>query len=70
MDSVLINNLKERIDPKDILYFLGDLTFKEKVAQEFFEIFEDNEMYYIIGTPANTSYNHKLISWDFHINIL
>ncbi|KKK76115.1 hypothetical protein LCGC14_2866930, partial [marine sediment metagenome] len=49
MDSILINNLKERINPKDILYFLGDLTFKEKVAHEFFEIFEDIEIYYIIG---------------------
>jgi len=49
MDSILIKNLKERINPKDILYFIGDLTFKEKVAQEFFEIFEDIEIYYIIG---------------------
>ncbi len=49
MDSILIDNLKERLNPKDILYFLGDLTFKEKVAHEFFEIFEDIEIYYIIG---------------------
>ena len=49
MDNILINNLKERINPKDILYFLGDLTVKEKVAHEFFEIFEDIEIYYIIG---------------------
>ncbi len=49
MDSILVNNLKERINPKDILYFLGDLTFKEKVAHKFFEIFEDIEIYYIIG---------------------
>lgn len=49
MDKILINNLRELINPKDILYFLGDLTFNEKVAQKFFEIFEDIEIYYIIG---------------------
>ncbi len=49
MDSILINNLKERVKTNDILYFLGDLTIKEKVAYEFFKIFKDIEMHYIIG---------------------
>ncbi|KKN48865.1 hypothetical protein LCGC14_0648700 [marine sediment metagenome] len=49
MDTILLRNLRERIKPNDTLYFLGDLTFKEKVVHEFFEIFEDIKIYYIIG---------------------
>jgi len=49
MDEIIINNLEERIKPQDILYFLGDLTFKEIKAREFFQRFEEIEIHYIIG---------------------
>ncbi|MHA1459492.1 MAG: metallophosphoesterase family protein [Promethearchaeota archaeon] len=49
MDTILIRNLEERLRPKDILYFLGDLTFKEPVARNFFKRFSAVEIHYIIG---------------------
>jgi len=49
MDEIIIKNLEERIKPQDILYFLGDLTFKEIKAREFFERFEKIEVHFIIG---------------------
>lgn len=49
MDDTLIINLKESLVQGDVLYFLGDLTFKEKSAQEFFKTFSDLEIHYIIG---------------------
>ncbi|MBD3343271.1 MAG: phosphoesterase [Candidatus Lokiarchaeota archaeon] len=49
MDEALIGNLKEVLQSGDIVYFLGDLTFKEKKAIEFFEEFDEMEIQYIIG---------------------
>lgn len=49
MDEIIINNLKSRVEPKDTLYFLGDLTFNKKLAQEFFEQFKSIYIHFIIG---------------------
>jgi calcineurin-like phosphoesterase family protein len=49
MDSLILQNLKSNVKAGDILYYLGDLTFKEEVALRFFEVFSDLEIYYIIG---------------------
>jgi calcineurin-like phosphoesterase family protein len=53
MDSVIIDNLKSRVKPGEILYYLGDLTFKKDVAIEFFNEFEEIEIHYIIGNHDN-----------------
>jgi len=37
-----------------ILYFLGDLTFKEGIAQDFFEKFKNIEIHFIIGNHDST----------------
>lgn len=51
MNRTILQNLEERIRPKDILYFLGDLTFKEKLAREFFKKLSDIEVeiHFIVG---------------------
>ena len=48
MNRTILQNLEESISPKDVLYFLGDLTFKEKIAYEFFEKFSEIEIHFII----------------------
>ena len=49
MDNSIMRNLKELIKADDILYFLGDLTFKKEKALEFFDVLEGIEIHYIIG---------------------
>ena len=51
MNRTILQNLEKSLRPKDTLYFLGDLTFKEKVAHEFFEKFSDIEVeiHFIVG---------------------
>ncbi len=44
MDETLINNITECLNPKDILYFLGDLTFKKVSALKFFEALNSLEI--------------------------
>lgn len=49
MDRNLINNFQEKLKPKDVLYFLGDLSFKSELAEIFFENLNDIEIHFIIG---------------------
>ncbi|TXT67526.1 MAG: hypothetical protein BAJALOKI1v1_70017 [Promethearchaeota archaeon] len=49
MDKVLLDNLEKLVKPGDTLYYLGDLTFKDTIAEDFFERFQDREIHYIIG---------------------
>ena len=53
MDYAILENLKSKTKPKDILYYLGDLTFHESVAVEFFEMFKHLEIHYITGNHDN-----------------
>jgi calcineurin-like phosphoesterase family protein len=53
MDSTIIENLKSKLKSNDILYYLGDLTFHETTALEFFEVFKDIKIHYIIGNHDN-----------------
>jgi len=53
MDTTILTNLETSVESGDILYYLGDLTFKEAVAKEFFERFNDLEIYYITGNHDN-----------------
>jgi calcineurin-like phosphoesterase family protein len=49
MNDVILSNLELSVDKGDVLYYLGDLTFKKKVALQFFERFRNLETHYIIG---------------------
>lgn len=49
MNRTILQNVEESVKPKDTLYFLGDLTFKEKVAREFFIKFSEIEIHFVIG---------------------
>ncbi|MFX0033463.1 MAG: metallophosphoesterase, partial [Candidatus Hermodarchaeota archaeon] len=49
MDKAIIKNLEECVKSSDMLYFLGDLTFKQTIARDFFERFNDLEIHFIIG---------------------
>jgi len=53
MDSVILTNLENSLESGDTLYYLGDLTFKEEIAKEFFKRFNDLKIYYIIGNHDN-----------------
>jgi calcineurin-like phosphoesterase family protein len=53
MDRVLVSNLEKLVKHDDTLYYLGDLTFKEEVAEKFFERFKELEIHYIIGNHDN-----------------
>ncbi len=55
MNDVILKNLKEKIKSKDTLYYLGDLTFKKNVAQEFFKSLRHVEIHYIIGNHDSKS---------------
>ena len=44
-----MSNLQKSIKVDDILYFLGDLTFKRETAIKFFEMLDGVEIHYIIG---------------------
>ncbi len=49
MDEMILKNLEKKINSGDVLYFLGDLTFKEKIAITFFERFSYCDIHYIVG---------------------
>ena len=49
MDDTILRNLKKSVKSDDILYFLGDLTFKKETAIVFFDMLEGIEIHYIIG---------------------
>lgn len=53
MNTTILTNLQNSIESGDILYYLGDLTFKEAVAKEFFKSFSNLEIHYIIGNHDN-----------------
>ena len=55
MDETLIQNLKLALKNNDVLYYLGDLTFKEELAQRFFNEFQGIEIHYIIGNHDRPS---------------
>jgi len=49
MNEVIISNLELSVDKGDILYYLGDLTFKKETALSFFDRFQDLKIHYVIG---------------------
>ncbi|MBD3197865.1 MAG: phosphoesterase [Candidatus Lokiarchaeota archaeon] len=53
MDEVILANLELQVEKNDILYYLGDLTFKEEIARSFFERFDYLKIHYIIGNHDN-----------------
>ena len=57
MDEFLIQNLEERLSSGDVLYFLGDLTFSEQKATQFFENLtnQDIEIHFIIGNHDSSN---------------
>jgi calcineurin-like phosphoesterase family protein len=54
MNETILINLEESLLQGDILYYLGDLTFKEAVAKDFFKRFNKFEIHYIIGNHDNS----------------
>jgi calcineurin-like phosphoesterase family protein len=53
MDQVILSNLESNLEAGDTLYYLGDLTFKENVAETFFNRFNHIDIHYIIGNHDN-----------------
>jgi calcineurin-like phosphoesterase family protein len=53
MDEIILNNLESTIQPNDILYFLGDVTFKDDMAENFFKQFNNIQIHYLIGNHDN-----------------
>ena len=53
MDLTILNNLDQSVKNGDILYYLGDLTFKTDVAENFFQRFNHIEIHYVIGNHDN-----------------
>ena len=53
MDETIFSNLESKVKKRDILYFLGDLTFNIRKAHEFFERFENVEIHFIVGNHDN-----------------
>ena len=49
MNAIILDNLLKNVDQGDILYFLGDLTFDKKIAQDFFNVLKDIEIHFIVG---------------------
>ena len=49
MNAVILDNLQKSAKSGDILYHLGDLTFRKDVAKSFFDDFNFLEIHYIIG---------------------
>lgn len=51
MDNTIIQNFKDTLRSGDVLYILGDLTFKREYAIKFFEVLVDMgvECHFIIG---------------------
>jgi calcineurin-like phosphoesterase family protein len=49
MDNSIFINLRNTVKSGDILYFLGDLTFDEYIAEDFFKNFRHIKIHYIIG---------------------
>ena len=48
MDNTILNNFQV-MKPGDTLYLLGDLSFNEKVAAKFFDMFSGVQMVFIKG---------------------
>jgi calcineurin-like phosphoesterase family protein len=48
MDNIILSNFKV-MKPGDTLYLLGDLSFNEKVASKFFDMFSEINMVFIKG---------------------
>ena len=53
MDNTILGNLRTKLKSDDILYYLGDLTFYETTALDFFKMFKDIKIHYIIGNHDN-----------------
>lgn len=49
MNEVILNNLETKLCSNDTLFFLGDLTFIEEVAESFFERFSYLKIHFLIG---------------------
>ncbi len=54
MNAAILNNLEDKVKQGDILYFLGDLSFKKDTALMFFKKFTDIEIHFIIGNHDHT----------------
>lgn len=49
MNATILDNLFKSVNRGDTLYFLGDLTFDKKIANNFFNVLKDIEIHFIIG---------------------
>ena len=49
MDNTLFINLRSKVKSGDTLYFLGDLSFDEYIAEDFFQNFRHIKIHFIIG---------------------
>lgn len=54
MDRTIVKNLERKLEPGDILYYLGDLTFDINAALHFFKNFKDIQIHFIIGNHDST----------------
>lgn len=55
MDDYILDLLEKMTNPNDVLYFLGDLTFKKELAELFFKRFDYLEIHFIIGNHDSTN---------------
>jgi len=56
MDETILQNFYDTVKPGSVFYFLGDLTFNEDVAREFFENLPNSiHFHYIIGNHDKKS---------------
>lgn len=49
MDATLLDNLGNKVQPGDILYYLGDLSFRAEAARLFFDRLEGVTIHFITG---------------------
>ena len=49
MNHTILNNLDKTTNPGDTLFYLGDLTFEQELAEIFFQKFDYLNIHYIIG---------------------
>ena len=54
MNATILNNLEKKVKHGDIVYFLGDLSFKKDTALMFFKKLTDIEIHFIIGNHDHT----------------
>lgn len=49
MDDYILTSFESTIRTGDILYFLGDLTFKRRLAETFFDFLEGVDIFFVKG---------------------